>query len=109
MKIISVLMLLFFVNSGFAYQCEDFLVDPNKVETLDFVAKNIYSYSDHKEFCEKEGYLDLELYFTPHYFFTGEEDDDHYKFMVHYDYKSCTYIYNITQKFISKKSCYSTW
>ncbi|MFK8136874.1 MAG: hypothetical protein AB8E15_00815 [Bdellovibrionales bacterium] len=91
------------------YQCDHFSDDYLKMEALEFISKEIYRYKDSAEFCEKEEFLDLQLYNTPNYFKHREENDDHYKLMVHYSYKSCTFIYNRTRKSISKKSCYSTW
>ncbi|OUR95419.1 hypothetical protein A9Q84_16430 [Halobacteriovorax marinus] len=100
---------LFTTFSAGAYQCTDFQNDPLKVETLKFIATEAYGYESGEEFCATDTHLDLELYFVPNLFLYQEEEDDHYKFMVHYNYRSCTFIYNQTQKFLSKKSCYSTW
>jgi hypothetical protein len=103
--ILSALLL----TNTYAYQCDHFTNDANKMETLDFVSTQVLGYESVEEFCKGEDYLDLELNFMPNYFRYLEEEDDHYKFMIHKSYSSCTFIYNITQKFISEKSCYSTW
>lgn len=102
-------LILLFVGNTFAYQCSDYTNDAKKVETLNFVATEVLGYVDMTDFCENDKYMDLQLSFMPNYFKYQEEDDDHYKLMVHYAYSSCTFIYNITRKKISDKSCYSTW
>lgn len=102
-------LILLFVGNAFAYQCGDYTNDAKKVETLNFIAKDVLGYADMGDFCENDNFLDLQLSFMPNYFKYQEEDDDHYKLMVHYSYSSCTFIYNITQKKLSDKSCYSTW
>ena len=97
------------ITSANAYQCDYFLNDSNKVEPLTHVATETLEYSSLEEFCTSEDFLDLELNFMPNYFKYQEENDDHYKLMVHRNYSSCTFIYNITKKFVTDKSCYSTW
>ena len=109
MKALLVFLTVLLPSLAFSYQCQDFAKDAKKMETLEFIAKNFYKYSSAAEFCEKDTHMDLELYFIPNYFKFQEEDDDHYKMMIHYSDRSCTVIYNITQKFITDKSCYSTW
>lgn len=108
MKYFFVLMLVL-TSHAHAYQCEHFFGDAGKEETLEFLAVNEMKYSSIADFCENHDYMDLELNFMPNYFKFGEEDDDHYKMMIHRAYSSCTYIYNITKKFITDRSCYSTW
>ncbi len=105
----KILLLICISTSAFAYQCEDYIEDKNKFETLEFIAKNTLGYESAKSFCQKDKFLDLELSFMPNYFKYQEEDDDHYRLLVHYSYSSCTYIYNMTQKFVTYKKCYSTW
>ncbi len=109
MKSIVLLLTIVTAFSSYSYQCEHFFSDENKVETLEYIAVEQMRYSSTQEFCDKHNYLDLELNFMPNYFKLGEEDDDHYKMMIHRAYSSCTYIYNITKKFVTDKSCYSTW
>lgn len=105
----KILLSLIVAANCFAYQCEDYLNDSKKLETLTFVAMTSYGYSSLEEFCTSDRHIDMQLSFMPNYFRYQEEDDDHYKLMVHYEYSSCTFIYNITQKKMSEKSCYSTW
>lgn len=107
MKLAALMLML--VANTFAYQCEDFAHDAKKVETLNFISTNVLGYADAADFCANDSHIDLQLSFMPNYFKYQEEDDDHYKLMVHYNYSSCTFIYNITQKKLSDKSCYSTW
>lgn len=102
-------LLVFIALNCYSYQCSDYVSDVNKLETLTFVATKVYGYNDVDAFCDQDKHIDMQLSFMPNYFRYQEEDDDHYKLMVHYDYSSCTFIYNITKKHISEKSCYSTW
>lgn len=109
MKWLLLVMALSFGINSYAYQCEDFKSNKSKMKALEFISKKVYGYKNSNQFCEQENYLDLELNFMPNYFKTHEEDDDHYKLMVHYAYSSCTIIYNSTKRKISYKKCYSTW
>lgn len=106
----AVLISLFLMTiSAKAYQCDHYLSDDKKKETLEFVATEVYGYKSLAKFCEEDKHLDLQLGFAPNIFIFEEEEDDHYKLMVHYSYRSCTFLYNQTQKHLTKKSCYSTW
>ena len=103
------ILLMAFCLSALGYECDHFFKNEKKTETLEFIAVHGLGYENKEAFCEDHNYLDLELTHMPNYFKYREEDDDHYKMMIHRSYSSCTFIYNITQKFITDKSCYSTW
>ncbi len=104
-----IFILLVSFNAKAGLKCQELWADTNKLETLSFVATQILKYPDVQSFCTQENFMDLEVYFIPNYFRFQEENDDHYKVMIHYAYSSCTFIYNITKKILSEKSCYSTW
>lgn len=104
------LVFLFFIAfSAHSYQCAHFFNNENKMEAFTYVIEKTLGYASVEEFCESRDYLDLEINFMPNYFKYQEEDDDHYKMMIHKSYSSCTFIYNSTKKFVTDKSCYSTW
>ena len=107
MKLILLFMLT--ITSAQAYECEHFMKDSAKVEALTHTVTEVLKYESLDSFCEEKNYLDLELNFMPNYFKYREENDDHYKLMIHYAYSSCTFIYNSTKKFVTDKRCYSTW
>jgi len=105
----TIFFFLMAVSSVKAYECAHFMKDQGKVETLTHTAVEVLKYDSLGHFCTEDQYLDLELNFMPNYFKYREENDDHYKLMIHYAYKSCTFIYNSTKKFVTDKRCYSTW
>ena len=107
MKLVALMLTL--IGNTFAYQCEDYAHDAKKFETLNYIATDVLGYDSAEDFCTNSNHIDLQLSFMPNYFKYKEENDDHYRLMVHYNYSSCTYIYNITRKRISDQSCYSTW
>lgn len=109
MKLLLSFLLLLVSGTAGAYQCEDYTSDRKELKTLNFIATKVYKYPNLSAFCNKDRHVDLQLSFMPNYFKTNEENDDHYRLMVHYPYSSCTFIYNFTRNKLSYKQCYSTW
>lgn len=109
LKTIFISLLLSLSTSAFSYDCEYFQKDKKKLKTLRFLATKVFGYENLAKFCEKENFIDLEIGFAPNLFVRGEEEDDHYKALVHYNYSSCTFVYNYTRNKLTSKRCYSTW
>src|SRR5690554_4567372 len=99
-----ILISMFLAFSAQAYQCDYFYGDAKNMETLGFVAQSL-QYASVEEFCASGDFRDLEINFMPNYFRYGEEDDDHYRLMLHKSYSSCTFIYNMTRKTMTDRSC----